>query len=151
MFIKHVDNETLVLQVEPNTLLVEDLKKAIANSIDIPADQQRLLFAGRQLEDGALLADCGVQEDSTIQLLLSLLGGGKKRKKKQYTGPKKQKHVRKKVKLAVLKMYKIDDNDKIHRQRIECNSPSCGAGIFMAKHKDRHYCGKCHQTLTEKK
>ena len=36
-----------------------------------------------------------------------MLGGGKKRKKKQYTGPKKQKHVRKKVKLAVLKMYKV--------------------------------------------
>uniref|UniRef100_A0A914M2S2 Ribosomal protein S27a domain-containing protein n=1 Tax=Meloidogyne incognita TaxID=6306 RepID=A0A914M2S2_MELIC len=45
----------------------------------------------------------------------------------------------------------IDDNGQIQRQRIECNSATCGAGIFMAKHKDRHYCGKCHQTLTEKK
>lgn len=81
----------------------------------------------------------------------SLLGGGKKRKKKTYTGPKKQKHVRKKSKLAVLKLYKIGDNNEIIRQRIECTSPSCGGGIFMAKHKDRHYCGKCHTTLTEKK
>uniref|UniRef100_A0A915MYA6 Ribosomal protein S27a domain-containing protein n=1 Tax=Meloidogyne javanica TaxID=6303 RepID=A0A915MYA6_MELJA len=39
----------------------------------------------------------------------------------------------------------IDDNGQIQRQRIECNSATCGAGIFMAKHKDRHYCGKCHQ------
>lgn len=37
-----------------------------------------------------------------------MLGGGKKRKKKQYTGPKKQKHVRKKVKLPVLKLYKVE-------------------------------------------
>jgi len=33
---------------------------------------------------------------------------------------------------------------------MECPSPSCGAGIFMAKHKDRLYCGKCHNTLIEK-
>lgn len=43
---------------------------------------------------------------------LSLLGGGKKRKKKQYTGPKKQKHVRKKVKLGVLKLYKVREEDR---------------------------------------
>lgn len=43
---------------------------------------------------------------------LSLLGGGKKRKKKQYTGPKKQKHVRKKVKLGVLKLYKVIEFQK---------------------------------------
>jgi hypothetical protein len=31
------------------------------------------------------------------------------------------------------------------RQRKEC--PACGKGVFMAKHMDRHYCGKCHMTL----
>jgi small subunit ribosomal protein S27Ae len=39
--------------------------------------------------------------------VLRLRGGGKKRKKKTYTGPKKQKHVHKKHKLAVLKLYKV--------------------------------------------
>uniref|UniRef100_A0A183C2Q9 Ubiquitin-like domain-containing protein n=1 Tax=Globodera pallida TaxID=36090 RepID=A0A183C2Q9_GLOPA len=148
MFVKTFSNKTIVFNVDPAELSVDHLKALIAEEEDIAELDQRLLFAGLQLEDGTLLTSYGVVEDSTIHLDLRLLGGGKKRKKKQYTGPKKQKHV----KLAVLKLYKIDDNGKIHRQRLECNSASCGAGIFMAKHTDgRFYCGKCHQTLKEKK
>ena len=49
--------------------------------------------------------------------MLRLRGGGKKRKKKQYTKPKKIKHKHKKVKLAVLKYYKVDGNGKITRLR----------------------------------
>ena len=45
--------------------------------------------------------------------MLRLRGGAKKRKKKSYTSPKKNKHKRKKVKLAVLKYYKADDHGKI--------------------------------------
>lgn len=112
------------------------------------------LIIGRQLEeesDDLTLADFGVEELSTIHLDLRLLGGGKKRKKKVYTTPKKIKHKRKKVKLSVLKYYKVDDDDKITRLRSECSAVSCGGGVFMAKHKDRLYCGRCHSTLIEKK
>ena len=45
--------------------------------------------------------------------MLRLRGSAKKRKKKSYTSPKKNKHKRKKVKLAVLKHYKVDENGKI--------------------------------------
>ncbi|VDM52720.1 unnamed protein product [Angiostrongylus costaricensis] len=76
-----------------------------------------------------------------------LLGGAKKRKKKVYTTPKKIKHKRKKIKLAVLKYYEVDDNGKIRRLRMECQSPSCGGGVFMAAHENRYYCGRCHDTL----
>ncbi|RHZ23724.1 hypothetical protein DYB37_002063 [Aphanomyces astaci] len=55
-------------------------------------------------------------------------------------------HKHKKVKLAVLKFYKVDDNGKIKRLKKECPAPECGAGVFMATHFDRHYCGKCHVT-----
>jgi len=76
---------------------------------------------------------------------LELLGGGKKRKKKTYTKPKKIKAKHKKVKLAVLKYYKVDQSSgKVTRLRKEC--PQCGAGIFMAMHFNRHYCGKCGLT-----
>jgi small subunit ribosomal protein S27Ae len=67
------------------------------------------------------------------------------------------------VKLAVLKYYKVavllynwvvylsriqvDENGKITRLRKECNQPTCGGGVFMAVHTNRHYCGKCYQTL----
>ncbi|KAB7504202.1 Ubiquitin-40S ribosomal protein S27a [Armadillidium nasatum] len=83
---------------------------------------------------------------STLHLVLRLRGGAKKRKKKNYTTPKKIKHKHKKVKLPVLKYYKVDDNGKITRQRRECPSEECGAGIFMANMFDRQYCGRCHLT-----
>ena len=92
------------------------------------------------------VADCTVQKGATLDLALGLVGGGKKRKKKVYTKPKKIKHKHRKVKLAVLKFYKVDDNGKIQRLKKECPSPSCGGGTFMATHFDRHYCGKCHVT-----
>jgi len=63
-----------------------------------------------------------------------------------YTKPKKNKHKRKKNKLAFLTFYKVDDSGKVTRLRKECPSPECGAGVFMANHFDRHYCGKCGLT-----
>jgi small subunit ribosomal protein S27Ae len=102
-------------------------------------------------------------------LVLRLRGGAKKRKKKNYvrlrfrvstypsaltnhfffsscvpqTTPKKIKHKRKKVKMAILKYYKVDSEGGIKRLRRECPQPTCGAGVFMGWHKDRQSCGKC--------
>mmetsp|Transcript_45611 Transcript_45611/g.143232 ORF Transcript_45611/g.143232 Transcript_45611/m.143232 type:complete len:118 (-) Transcript_45611:68-421(-) len=79
-------------------------------------------------------------------MTLDLEGGGKKRKKKTYTKPKKIKAKHKKVKLAVLKYYRVDQSGKVERLRNECTK-QCGAGTFMSNHFNRHYCGKCHFTL----
>merc|ERR1719161_3359995 len=92
-----------------------------------------------------------LQEDATVHLSLSLLGGGKKRKKKVYTKPKKIKHKKKKVKLAVLKFYKVDGDGKVTKLRKECPAEQCGPGVFMAMHFNRYYCGKCGLTYVIKK
>merc|ERR1712126_371032 len=89
-----------------------------------------------------------LQHSKRIHLTLGLASSWwwQKRKKKNYTTPKKIKHKHKKVKLSVLKYYRVDDNGKIHRLRRECPAEECGAGIFMAAHFDRQYCGKCGLT-----
>ena len=91
------------------------------------------------------------QKESTLHLVLRLRGGAKKRKKKTYTKPKKNKHKRRKVKLAYLQFYKVDGDGKVTRLRKECPNAECGAGVFMANHFDRHYCGKCGLTYVYSK
>eukprot|EP00658_Telonema_sp_P-2_P007799 TRINITY_DN128_c0_g1_i10.p1 TRINITY_DN128_c0_g1~~TRINITY_DN128_c0_g1_i10.p1 ORF type:complete len:105 (+),score=64.54 TRINITY_DN128_c0_g1_i10:46-315(+) len=79
-------------------------------------------------------------------MLRSLVGSEMCIRDRTYTKPKKIKHKRKKMKLTPLRFYRVEDDDKAGRMRRECPKETCGAGIFMAQHFDRQYCGKCHLT-----
>ena len=125
---------------------VESLQNQIALANGIPLDEQRLIFGGRSLVSTDVIGECGIEDESTLFLSLGLEGGGKKRKKKTYTKPKKIKHKHKKVERHVLKFYRVNETGKIQRLRRECPEDVCGAGVFMATHADRYYCGKCGLT-----
>lgn len=75
LFIRILTGEKFEVRVDPSTL-IGSIKFLIQDLKDFPADQQRLIFAGKQLEDYRTCKDYNIQKESVLHLVLRLTGGG---------------------------------------------------------------------------
>jgi len=73
--VKTLTGKTVTLEVEASDS-IEAFRLQIEQSEGVPPDQQRLIWAGKQLEDGRTLADYNIKTGSTLFLLLRLRGNG---------------------------------------------------------------------------
>merc|ERR1712032_859121 len=131
--------KSLSLNVEP-TSEISEINNQIETLMGVPSEEQILISNGERLTGN--LIDSGLTEESQIYMVVDI-EGGKKKKKKKVVAKKKKKHVHKKVKLAVLKYYKVD-GDKVVRLKQQTNY-----GTFLADHANRLYCGRTHVTYVK--
>jgi small subunit ribosomal protein S27Ae len=140
ILVKTLTGKTCSLNFE-KTASIDNVYSQVERAMGVPTEEQNLIFNGKSLESGKFLLDYQMGEEENVYLVISLDGGAKGKKKKKDVKKGKKSHKKRKVKLAILKYYRVEDG-KVIRLKQMCKV--CPAGTFIAEHADRLYCGRCH-------
>jgi ubiquitin-small subunit ribosomal protein S27Ae len=107
-------------------------RQQVSEMTGVAAEEITLIHGMTVLAGDSTLEALGLEEESTINMVLSLCGGKKKRKKKVYTKPKRIAHKHKKRPKAILEYFNVDNTGKIVKLKIECEKcpPGKSRAIF---------------------
>jgi ubiquitin len=103
-------------------------RQQVSQQTGVAAEQIVLIHGLTVLDGQSTIEALGLEEESTINMVLRLCGGKKKRKKKIYTKPKKIGHKHKKRPKAILEYFNVDNTGKITKLKLEC--PRCPPGKY---------------------
>jgi small subunit ribosomal protein S27Ae len=142
IFVQTLTGKKVDISLETSSSTL-DLYNSVEKTTGIPVSELTLLFNKKSIELNGSIADLGMSDNDLVHLVISLEGGAKGKKKKKDVKKNKKPHKKRKVKLPILKFYKIE-GAKAVCLRQHCKF--CPAGTLLADHGDRLYCGRCHQT-----